>query len=131
MTNLATTFSRADEAPQPAGLEDVLADVSRIGLVKRMGRDFRRLALRLADNSEHLATMSGLVVEGEVYTASWRQEYAACGCKKGDHPFTRDNPWFARSHWQETRADAQAMATKVHGHLVTRLVAVTPVEVVA
>lgn len=130
MTNLSTTFSRADEDAQPATLEDLLRDVSLIGLTKRMGRDFRRLSLRIADTSEHLADMSGLVVDGEVYTASWRQEYAACGCKKGDHPFTRDNPWFARSHWQETRADAQAMATKVHGHLVTRLVAVTPMEVV-
>lgn len=129
MTDLSTTFSRADEDAQPATLEDLLRDVSLIGLTRRMGRDFRRLSLRIADTSEHLANMSGLVVDGEVYTASWSQEYAPCGCKDGKHEFSTDAPWFKRGYWTD-RANAQKTATKLRGHVVTHLVANTTMEVV-
>jgi hypothetical protein len=120
-----------EEAPElQADLPDILRLVETLGTARRMGRLWRKAALALADAAQDLERMNGLVVEGEVYTAHWRHSWAACGCRDGKHTWTRDNAWFGRAGWQETRADAQAQADRVRGHLVTQLTAYTPMEVV-
>jgi len=128
MTNLDTAFSRPDEDPEPLGLEDVIRMVAGLALDRRLGRDWRRRALALTDAAAELESMSGLVIDGQVYDARHHQDWAPCGCKNKQHQYIPDNPWFARSHWTETRADAAELTAKYRGHLVTRLTATTPIE---
>jgi hypothetical protein len=140
MTNLATTFSRADEDAQPATLEDLLRMVEKLGTEKRMGREWRKLALRISDAVEDLKTMEGLVSEGEVYALGrvWK-EHATCKCGDNKHEYRRDAPE-ARGHWHQTRRDAETelVESKQHHvmwypnrptpHLVARLAATTGTE---
>lgn len=108
MTTLGIAYSRADADPSLPNLADVL-DLAVVG----------------GTPVEHV---TGLVVDGEAYTVHVRQEWAACGCRDGLHSFGKDDPWFARGHWHERRADAAELAGKVRGHVVTHLVATSSVE---
>lgn len=108
MTALGIAYSRADADAALPNLADVL-DLATVGGVA----------------VEHV---TGLVVDGCAYNVRVIQEWAACGCRDGLHSFGKDDPWFARGHWHERRADATDLAAKVRGHVVTHLVATSSVE---
>lgn len=133
-------MSAIEETPElHADLPDLLRMVAKLATVKRLGRDFRRLALALADAGADVERMEGLVIEGEAYAATWRQEYAVCRCGDGKHEERRDAPP-GRAAWQRTRREADAsLATAVarwkwgarsnpEPHLVHHLVSTTTTE---
>ena len=112
-----------------ADLPDLIRMIARMPTVPRLGSIWRELALAISDAGEDIDRMAGLVAEGEVYNVRWEQQWAPCACKDGKHRFTRDG-WFGRLGWMETRADAEKRRDRVRGHLLTRLIATTSMEVV-
>lgn len=113
---------------KPATLADLLDLVSKLREVAPMGRDGRKILLRLADLADDVDTMTGLVVKGEVHRVTLEDQHAPCGCRSKTHPFTRDG-WFGRAHWT-TKSEAQQKRAKLQGHIVRRTVAYTDMEVV-
>lgn len=120
-----------DTPPLQADLSDVLRLVAELATTPAMGRRGRQILFALSNAGHDIEKFDGLVIEGETYTASWRKEYAPCGCRDGVHRFTRDS-YFGRSYWTETRVDAEQIVRRwgTGGHLVTHLVATTGIEVV-
>ena len=120
----------ADETPElQADLSDVLRLITELATVATMGRRGRQILFALANAAHDVERFEGLVVEGEVYGVRWHQEWAPCGCRNGDHTFSRDG-WFGRSYWTTDKTWAAAKANRLKGHLVTRLLASTTTEVV-
>lgn len=128
--------------PLQADLPDVLRMVARIATVPRLGRDFRRIALALANAGHDLDRMDGLVIDGETYSATYRKEFAVCRCGDGKHEARRDAPP-GRAAWQTTRREADAsLATAIDRwqwaggrtpkpHRVFHIVATTSTEAVS
>jgi hypothetical protein len=135
-------MTATEETPElQASLGDTLAMVAKLGAVRRLGLEWRRLALALSNTAPDIACMDGLVIEGEVYAARWRQEYAVCHCGNNLHEYRRDWPR-GRGHWHTTKREAQAMLKQAQDqrasweprrpepHLVSHLVATTATETV-
>ena len=119
----------ADSPELHADLSDVLRMVASLDVMTRLGQEWRRRALALSDAAPDVERMDGLVIEGEVYALDRvRQEWAPCGCKDGQHEFSTDAPWFKRGYWTE-KAAAMKTAETLRGHVVTHLVATTPMEI--
>lgn len=123
----------------PPDLADVLGMVERLGSVRPMGRDGRRLAIALS--AVDVEALYGLVIDGECYDMRWVKEFAVCLCGDGKHEFRRDAPQ-GRGHWHSTRRDVDSAlkdANAAHAnwypnrpvpHMVTHLVATTGTEIV-
>lgn len=110
-------------------LPDLLRMVARMAAVPRLGDEWTDLALAVTNAAEDAEMMSGLVADGEVYSVRWEQQWAPCGCKDDRHRFSRDG-WFGRAGWLDDRDEAEKRKGRVRGHLVTRLVAYTSMEMV-
>jgi hypothetical protein len=119
-----------EETPElEAELSDLLRMVTRMGEAPRLGKEWRELALAITNAAGDVEKMSGLVLDGEVYNVRVEQHWAPCGCRDGKHRFSRDG-WFGRAGWLDDREEAEKRKDRVRGHIVTRLVAATSLEVV-
>lgn len=131
-----------DTPPLQADLPDILRLVAELATVQPMGRRGRQILMALHVAGLDVEKMDGLVIEGEVYNARWRQEYAVCHCGDDKHEFRRDAPP-GRGHWHGTKHDAQSLLNEAIArweawtpnrpkpHLATHLVASTGTERVA
>jgi hypothetical protein len=136
-------MTATDETPDlHADLPDVLNLVAKLGAAPRLGRDFRRAALTLANAAEDVEHMNGLVIEGEAYNVRWYHEWAVCHCGDVRHEYRKDWPR-GRGHWHLRKDDAETELRRAQQqrasweshrpepHLVWHLVAETTTEAVA
>jgi hypothetical protein len=126
--------------PMPLKLAVLLNHAARLKAVPRLGRDFRREALALADAD--IDGTAGLVVQGVAHEARIYEEFAVCWCNDEKHEYRRDAPR-GRAHWHSTRRHAEAeLREAIKGwmkwykpekqsmpHLVCHYVASTPTVV--
>lgn len=123
-----------------ATLADLFRMVGELRDIPAMGRDGRRILLSLKQAAHDLPLMGGLVVKGDLYAITAREEWAVCHCGDDKHELRKDWPR-GRSDWarskpaaleQLKRARQQHTTWDTPGrpvpHLVHHLVATTPPE---
>lgn len=131
-----------ETTPLQPDLPDVLRILGELAHIPTMGRRGRQILFELAHAGDHVEKFEGLVIEGEVYGITWRQEFAVCKCGDGKHEYRRDAP-HGRGHWHEARRDVDALLAvavnrwsswekhRPEPHMVTQVVATTSTEKVA
>lgn len=136
-------MTAVEETPElHADLPDLLRLITELATVPTMGRRGRQILFALANAAHDVEQMTGLVIEGDVYTAAWTTEWAACKCGDNRHEWRRDAPE-GRGLWHLARRDAEAEVKEAQRHhmswypgrptphLVKHLVATTTTEKVS
>jgi hypothetical protein len=116
---------------QPATLDDVMRLLQELRAGgPAMGRNGRKILLKLWDAAEDIDTMTGLVVKGEVHRVTIAKDHAPCGCRDGKHTFSRDgSAWFGRGHFT-TEEESRKKAARNQSHVVRRTTGYAELEVI-